>query len=80
MKQNKGGHPVVPVEKSNNSASGNHLCISNTCLSPCGHQQHVEMSPMNQDLSQHSSDSDHQGGMCFSGNERTQGQEGVPWW
>lgn len=27
MKQNKGGHPVVPVEKSDNSASGKHLCV-----------------------------------------------------
>lgn len=59
MKQNKGGHPVVPVEKSDNSASGKHLCVSKVCLSPYRHQQHVETSPMNQGLSLHSSDSDH---------------------
>jgi len=48
MKQNKGGHPVVPVEKSNNSASRKQLCVSK--LSPCRHQQHVETSPTNQCL------------------------------
>lgn len=73
---------MVPVEKSDNSASGNHLCVSKYMFeslwtsAACGNVSHEP----GFDLSQHSSDSDHQGGMCFSGNERTQGQEGVPWW
>lgn len=82
MKQNKGGHPVVPVEKSDNSASGKHLCVRKylfESLWTSAARENTSHEP-GFDLSRHSSDSDHREAICFSDHACTQGQEGAPWW
>lgn len=78
MKQNKGGHPVIPVEKSDNSASGKHLCVSKCMFeSLWTSAAHGKIShEPGLDLSQHSSDSNHP--VCFSGHAYSQGQNGSP--
>lgn len=71
---------MVPVEKSDNSASGKHLCVSKYLFESLwtsaarGNTSHEP----GFDLSRHSSDSDHREAICFSDHACTQGQEGVP--
>lgn len=68
---------MIPVEKSDNSASGKHLCVSKYMFeSLWTSAAHGKIFPEpGLDLSLHSSDSIHL--VCFSGHVYSQGQNTV---